>query len=82
MANASHRPREEQIGEHDYARVSRFTWLGEVTIGDGDDARVIRGTWNLEWPPRGLMRAVASAAVMPEVRDAAGVPAIALRVFA
>ena len=70
MANASHRPREEQIGEHDYARVSRLTWLGEVIIGDGDDACVIRGTWNLEWPPRGHMRAVASAAVMPEVRDA------------
>ena len=70
MADSSRRPREEQIGEHDYARASRFSWKGEVTIGDGDDARVIRGTWNLEWQPRGLVRAAASVAVMPELGDA------------
>jgi hypothetical protein len=71
MAETSGRPREEQIGEHDYARASRFRWLGAVIIGDGDDARVIRGTWNLEWQPRGLVRAAASAAMLPEVGDAA-----------
>jgi len=70
VAESSRRPREEQIGEHDYARASRFTWLGEVIIGDGDGARAIRGTWNLEWQPRALVRAAASAAVMPELGDA------------
>ena len=71
MAEASRRPREEQIGEHDYARASRFSWKGEVIIGDGEDARVIRGTWNLEWQPRGLVRAAAAAAVLPDVGDPA-----------
>lgn len=70
MADASRRPREEQIGEHDYARATRFSWLGEVIIGDGDNARAVRGTWNLEWHPRALVRPGASAAPMPELGDA------------
>ncbi|QJR37356.1 hypothetical protein [Gemmatimonas groenlandica] len=70
MADASRRPREEQIGEHDYARASRFTWMGEVIIGDGHDARAVRGTWNLEWHPHALVRPSASSALMPEVGDA------------
>ena len=71
MAEASRRPREEQIGEHDYARAPRFAWPGEIVFGDGDDARVIRGTWNLEMRPRALVRPGASAESMPPVHDAA-----------
>ncbi len=70
MAEESRRPREAQIGEHDYARASRFSWKGEVIIGDGDNAHVIRGTWNLEWQPRGFVRAAASVAMLPQVDDA------------
>ncbi len=70
MADASRRPRNEQIGEHDYARASRFSWKGEVIIGDGGNAHVIRGTWNLEWQPRGLVGAAASVAMLPQVDDA------------
>lgn len=70
MADESRRPREEQIGEHDYARAPRFTWPGEIVLGDGDDARVIRGTWNLEWTPRALVRPGAPAPSLPPIEDA------------
>lgn len=73
MAEASRRPREEQIGEHDYARAPQFTWPGEVVFGEGADAHVVRGTWNLEWSPRALVRPGAAAVSMPAIGDAAWV---------
>ena len=76
MAEASRRPREEQIGEHDYARAPRFTWPGEVVFGEGADAHVVRGTWNLEWSPRGLVRPGAAAVSMPVIGDADWAPRV------
>jgi hypothetical protein len=69
VAEESRRPREEQIGEHDYARAPRFSWPGEVRIGDGAQQRVIPGTWQLEWQPRALVR-VGVADALPEISDA------------